>query len=109
MQLIAVESAADTAEVIVEIVTRRPPRRLGVATGSSPEPAFRALARAQVLSLQTELYLVDEYVGLAPDSPGRYSHSPDEVLDLRDLDNLVRRVVAVAFSGDRSLFRAACP
>lgn len=28
--------------------------------------------------------------------PGRYSHSPGEVLDLRDLDNLVRLVVAVA-------------
>lgn len=33
--------------------------------------------------------------------PGRYSHSPGEVLDLRDLDNLVRLVVAVASSGDR--------
>jgi len=28
--------------------------------------------------------------------PGRYSHSPGEVLDLRDLDHLVRLVVAVA-------------
>jgi putative aminopeptidase len=33
--------------------------------------------------------------------PGRYSHSPGEVLDVRDLDNLVRLVVAVASSGDR--------
>jgi putative aminopeptidase FrvX len=33
--------------------------------------------------------------------PGRYSHSPGEVLDLRDLDNLVRLVVAVASSGER--------
>ena len=31
--------------------------------------------------------------------PGRYSHSPGEVLDLRDLDNLVRLVVAVATAG----------
>jgi putative aminopeptidase len=28
--------------------------------------------------------------------PGRYSHSPGEVLDLRDLDNLSRLIVAVA-------------
>ena len=33
--------------------------------------------------------------------PGRYSHSPGEVLDLRDLDNLVRLVVAVASSPER--------
>ena len=33
--------------------------------------------------------------------PGRYSHSPGEVLDLRDLDNLVRLIVAVASGGDR--------
>jgi glucosamine-6-phosphate deaminase len=80
MQLIAVESAADTAEVIVEIVTERPPRRLGVATGSSPEPTFRALARAQALPPQTELYLVDEYVGLAPDSPASYRRTIEDQL-----------------------------
>jgi glucosamine-6-phosphate deaminase len=80
MQLIAVERAADTAEVIVEIVTERPPRRLGVATGSSPEPAFRALARLQALPLQTELYLVDEYVGLAPDSPASYRRTIEDQL-----------------------------
>ena len=28
--------------------------------------------------------------------PGRYSHGPAEVLDLRDVDNLVRLIVAVA-------------
>ena len=28
--------------------------------------------------------------------PGRYSHSPGEVLDLRDLDMLTRLIVAVA-------------
>lgn len=33
--------------------------------------------------------------------PGRYSHSPGEVLDSRDLDSLVRLVVAVASGGDR--------
>jgi len=30
--------------------------------------------------------------------PGRYSHSPGEVLDLRDLDNLSKLVVAIALS-----------
>lgn len=33
--------------------------------------------------------------------PGRYSHSPGEVLDLRDLDNLVRLVVGIASSSER--------
>lgn len=28
--------------------------------------------------------------------PGRYSHSPGEVLDLRDLDRLIRLIVALA-------------
>lgn len=33
--------------------------------------------------------------------PGRYSHSPGEVLDLRDLDRLGRLIVAVAMTPDR--------
>ena len=32
--------------------------------------------------------------------PGRYSHSPGEVLDLRDLTNLGRLIVAVAGAGE---------
>jgi putative aminopeptidase len=32
--------------------------------------------------------------------PGRYSHSPGEVLDLRDLDQLTRLIVAVAKAGE---------
>ena len=72
MQLIAVETAVDTAEVIVEIVAMRSPRRLGVATGSSPEPIYRELVRRRVLQPETELYLVDEYVGLPDRSPASY-------------------------------------
>jgi putative aminopeptidase FrvX len=33
--------------------------------------------------------------------PGRYSHSPGEVLDLRDLDMLARLIVALASAGER--------
>ncbi len=33
--------------------------------------------------------------------PGRYSHSPGEVLDLRELDMLARLVVAVASARDQ--------
>jgi putative aminopeptidase FrvX len=33
--------------------------------------------------------------------PGRYSHSPGEVLDLRDVDMLTRLIVAVASAGER--------
>ena len=31
--------------------------------------------------------------------PGRYSHGPAEVLDLRDVDALIRLIVALAGSG----------
>jgi putative aminopeptidase FrvX len=33
--------------------------------------------------------------------PGRYSHSPGEVLDLRDLEQLARLITAVAMAGER--------
>jgi putative aminopeptidase FrvX len=33
--------------------------------------------------------------------PGRYSHSPGEVLDLRDLDRLGKLIAAVAMMGGR--------
>lgn len=33
--------------------------------------------------------------------PGRYSHSPGEVLDLRDLDVLTQLIVAVAMAEDQ--------
>jgi putative aminopeptidase len=33
--------------------------------------------------------------------PGRYSHSPGEVLDLRDLDMLAQLIVAVASAEER--------
>jgi glucosamine-6-phosphate deaminase len=80
MQLIAVESAAGTAQVILDIVGNRPPRRLGVATGTSPEPTFRALARRQALPPETELYLVDEYIGLAAGSPASYRRTIEDQL-----------------------------
>lgn len=72
MQLIAVHAAADTADVISKIVAARQPHRLGVATGSSPEPTYRELVRRRVLRPETELYLVDEYVGLPDRSPSSY-------------------------------------
>lgn len=72
MELIAVDTAADTAEVIVELVAVRSPRHLGVATGSSPEPTYRELVRRRVLHPDTKLYLVDEYVGLPHGSPSSY-------------------------------------
>ena len=72
MHLIAVETAADTADVIADLVEQRQPRTLGVATGSSPEHAYRELVRRRTLARDTILYLVDEYVGLPRDSPFSY-------------------------------------
>lgn len=72
MDLIAVETPADTADVIAEILAARSPHHLGVATGSSPEPTYRELVHRRALPPDTELYLVDEYIGLPAGSPSSY-------------------------------------
>lgn len=53
------------------IIAEGQPRVLGVATGSSPLPTYRALAARTDLSIET-LVLLDEYIGLDPDHPERY-------------------------------------
>ena len=76
------------------------PAVLGVATGSSPEPAYRELVAARGLATSTHLCLLDEYVGLPHNHPQRYRqviqrelagplgieqvHAPD--VDADDLD-----------------------
>ncbi len=72
MQLLAVDGAHDTAGPIADIVDDRRPGSLGVATGSSPEPTYRELIRRGSMSTDTDLYLVDEYLGLAPGNPLSY-------------------------------------
>ena len=72
MRLIVVNTAFDTGRVVARLVGDHRPRVLGVATGSSPEPAYRELVRRSELAPSTVLCLLDEYVGLAPGSAHRY-------------------------------------
>jgi glucosamine-6-phosphate deaminase len=67
--------AADHAEIgriVADLVEDAAPAVLGVATGSSPEPAYRELVQRGSLPDHTHLCLVDEYVGLPPAHPQRY-------------------------------------
>ena len=61
---------------IVDLVRRRPQAVLGLATGSTPLPVYRDLARRHAegeLSLASARgFLLDEYVGLPADHPERY-------------------------------------
>ena len=72
MQLIVVDTPFDTGSVVAGLVGDHRPRVLGVATGSSPEPAYRELVRRGELASTTVLCLLDEYIGLAPGSAHRY-------------------------------------
>jgi glucosamine-6-phosphate deaminase len=72
------ESFAETAAGILgDAIDRSPALVLGVATGSTPEPVYAALAALRPHGLATEgltLVALDEYVGLPRDSPHGYAH-----------------------------------
>ena len=61
---------------IAALVSRQPDAVLGLATGSSAEPVYADIvARHQAGSIsfrQARAFLLDEYVGLAPDHPQSY-------------------------------------
>lgn len=64
------------ADLVVEALTGRPDPMLGVATGSSPEPVYRALAARveQGLDLRhVDVVALDEYLGLPPGHPQSYA------------------------------------
>lgn len=62
------------ADEIVRLVVARPDAVLGLATGSTPLPVYRALrARAAGLELRrVRAFALDEYVGLDPAHPESY-------------------------------------
>jgi glucosamine-6-phosphate deaminase len=72
------ESFAETAAgILADAIDRSPDLVLGVATGSTPEPVYAALAALRPHGLATEgvtLVALDEYVGLPRDSPHGYAH-----------------------------------
>lgn len=64
------------AEVIRGVVRASPRCRLGLATGSTPRPAYRELVAAHAgdrdAFARVTALLLDEYVGLSPDDPRSY-------------------------------------
>jgi len=64
------------ADLIMDLVERTPTAVLGLATGSTPRPAYRELARraesGAVSFAAVRGFLLDEYVGLDHDNPGSY-------------------------------------
>jgi glucosamine-6-phosphate deaminase len=69
-------AARVVADVIVQLVHRRPHAVLGLATGSSPLGAYRLLIAehrtGRVSFAACRAVLLDEYVGLPPDHPETY-------------------------------------
>lgn len=68
------EVVADTIE---DLVRRRPAAVLGLATGSTPLPTYRALVRRHRAGTgpsyaQVQTFNLDEYVGLPPGHPESY-------------------------------------
>ncbi len=77
MQVIILRSAEEigryAADIILSGVTDGSISVLGVATGSSPLPVYRALESRWVPELAgLSAFALDEYVGLAPDHPESY-------------------------------------
>jgi glucosamine-6-phosphate deaminase len=70
------EGAALVVDAVAGLVRRNPYTVLGLVSGRSPEPVYDELVRrreAEELDLtHVRAFLLDEYVGVAPDHPGSY-------------------------------------
>lgn len=93
MEIVIVGSPEEGGVVVADIVTAAlsaGARALGLATGSSPLPTYAELARRcrRGLSFASlRAFLLDEYVGLAPDHRMSYRHViRTEFVDHIDLD-----------------------
>jgi glucosamine-6-phosphate deaminase len=64
------------ADAVCRLLAERPDAVLGLATGSSPLPAYRELVRrhraGEVSFRRARAFLLDEYVGLPPGHPQAY-------------------------------------
>ncbi|MET0663356.1 MAG: glucosamine-6-phosphate deaminase [Ilumatobacteraceae bacterium] len=76
MEIVIVESpeqaGALVADAISELVTRTPTMVLGLATGSSASPVYRALGSRSASFARARAFLLDEYIGLPPGHPQSY-------------------------------------
>ena len=71
----AAAAGAGAADLVAAVAARRPRLVLGVATGSSPQPLYRALQEHVVRGLDLSgatVFALDEYVGIDPRHPQSY-------------------------------------
>jgi glucosamine-6-phosphate deaminase len=103
------ESAGElVADAIVNLVSEKPDAVLGLATGSTPLPVYRALAervKAGLVDLSgVRGFALDEYVGLPEDHPEAYRNVvAREVVEPLGLDPALVQVP----SGDPETIRTA--
>lgn len=79
----ALDVGRSVASRIAEVISARPDAAVGVATGSSPESIYQALAEMVATGLdvgQVQWYALDEYVGLPQGHPESYRAVLDRVL-----------------------------
>ena len=93
--VVPTEAAAGelVADAIETLVQRRPDAVLGVATGSTPLPVYRALASRALPLRRVRAFALDEYVGLPQGHPESYAAVVRrEVTDPLGLDPALVRV-----------------
>ncbi|WP_210479660.1 glucosamine-6-phosphate deaminase [Naasia sp. SYSU D00948] len=66
------QAGALGAEAVAALVAWKPDAVLGVATGSTPLPVYRALAARSLDLSRVSAFALDEYVGLPLDAPQSY-------------------------------------
>src|SRR5205823_1174450 len=101
------------ADAIEELVRARPACVLGLATGSSPVPAYRELvARHRAGSGpsydEVRAFLLDEYVGLSPGHPQSYRATIPRARHLLLIATGAGKAAAVAAAVEGPL-TASCP
>lgn len=70
------EASKQAAEIVLEVVKKKPDATLGLATGTTPLKLYEELCedyqKNQTSWKDIKSYNLDEYVGLAPDHPQSY-------------------------------------
>ncbi|MEM1129327.1 MAG: glucosamine-6-phosphate deaminase [Pseudomonadota bacterium] len=81
MRVVICDTAAEATERVAALITGalrdKPDTILGLATGGTMEPLYRALVAAHDAGLSfahATTFNLDEYVGLAPNHPQSYAH-----------------------------------
>ena len=67
-------ATAIAARLIARLLKEKPDAVLGLATGSTPLPLYRALVDMQLDWRRVRTFNLDEYLGLAPEHPQSYHH-----------------------------------